>query len=66
MVRVPIRSAAGRKVRELGVRAHGCSVIGIERGGAFVEVTADTVLAAGDQAYLCGNAELLKTAAAAC
>jgi Trk K+ transport system NAD-binding subunit len=66
VVRVPIRAAAGRKVRELGVRAHGCSVIGLERDGAFVEVTADTALAAGDQAYLCGNADALKTAAAAC
>jgi Trk K+ transport system NAD-binding subunit len=53
-------------VRELGVRAHGCSLIGIERGGAFVEVTADTALAAGDHAYLCGNADALKSAAAAC
>src|SRR5437764_13141979 len=66
VVRVPIRAAAGRKVRELGVRAHGCSLIGIERGGAFVEVTADTVLAERDQAYLCGNAEFLKAAATAC
>jgi len=66
VVRVPVRAAAGRTVRALGVRAHGCSIIGIERGGAFVEVTADTALAAGDQAYLCGNADALKTAAAAC
>ena len=35
-------------------------------GGEFIDVTADTALAAGDQAYLCGNAEMLKAAAAAC
>ena len=66
VVRVPVRAAAGRTVRELDIRAHGCSLIAVERGGAFVEVTADTALAAGDQAYLCGNADALKTAAAAC
>src|SRR5437016_3860532 len=66
VVRVPVRAAAGRLVRELGVRALGCSLIAIERGGAFVEVTAGTKLAAADQAYLCGNAEALKDAAAAC
>jgi Trk K+ transport system NAD-binding subunit len=66
VVRVPIRAAAGRTVRDSGVRAHGCSLIAIDRGGAFVEVTADTALAAGDQAYLCGNAESLKAAAAGC
>ena len=66
VVRVPIRAAAGLLVRNLGVRAHGCSLIAIERGGAFVDVTADTALAAGDQAYLCGNTESLKAAAAAC
>ncbi len=66
VVRVPIRAAAGRTVRDLGLRAQGCSLIGLERGGSYVEVTANTALAAGDQAYLCGNAETLKTAAAAC
>jgi Trk K+ transport system NAD-binding subunit len=53
-------------VRDSGGRAHGCSLIAIDRGGEFVEVTADTALAAGDQAYLCGNAESLKAAAAGC
>jgi len=66
VVRVPIRAAAGRSVRNSGVRAHGCSLIAIDRGSEFVEVTADTALAAGDQAYLCGNAESLKAAAAGC
>ena len=66
VVRVPVRAAAGKRVRELGVRAHGCSLVGIDRGGAFVEVTADTELAAGDLAYLCGNVETLKAASAAC
>lgn len=66
VVRVPIRAAAGRTVRHSGVRGHGCSLIAVNRGGEFLEVTADTELIAGDQAYLCGNAESLKTAAAAC
>jgi Trk K+ transport system NAD-binding subunit len=65
VVRVPVRAAAGQRVGELGIRAHGCSLIGLERGGAFVDVTAGTALAAGDQGYLCGNAESLKAAAAA-
>jgi Trk K+ transport system NAD-binding subunit len=66
VVRVPVRAAAGRTVRLLDVRTHGCSIIAVERGGAFIDVNADTALAAGDQAYLCGNAEALKAAAAAC
>lgn len=66
VVRIPIRATAGRTVRESGVREHGCSLIGLERGGSFVEVTANTPLETGDQGYLCGNAEALKTAAAAC
>jgi Trk K+ transport system NAD-binding subunit len=66
VMRAPVRAAAGRKVRESGVRAHGCSIIALERGGGFIEVTADTTLAAGDQAYLCGNAESLKAAAECC
>jgi len=66
VLRVPIRAAAGLTVRHTNVRAHGCSLIAVERGGEVIDVAADTPLAAGDQAYLCGNAESLKAAAAAC
>jgi Trk K+ transport system NAD-binding subunit len=66
VVRVPIRVAAGKPVREIGVRGHGCSLIGIERDGELIEVAAGLMLESGDQAYLCGNADALKAAAAAC
>ena len=49
-----------RALRDLCVRQHGCSVLAIERDGAFLPATADTILESGDQLYVCGAADAVR------
>jgi Trk K+ transport system NAD-binding subunit len=49
-----------RALRDLPLRQHGCSLLAIERDGAFVRVTADAVLQAGDQLSICGAADAVR------
>jgi len=56
--------AVGRQVRELPLRAHGCSLVAVRRGGAFVtRIEPDTQLAAGDELFVCGGSEALRAVA---
>jgi Trk K+ transport system NAD-binding subunit len=58
-----VRVAAGRAgaLRDLELRQHGCSLLAIERAGTFLPVVADSTVQAGDQLYVCGGAEAVKT-----
>jgi len=47
-------------LRDLGLRQQGCSLLAIERDGAFVPVTADVVIQPGDQLYICGPADAVR------
>jgi Trk K+ transport system NAD-binding subunit len=49
-----------RALRDVPLRQHGCSLLAIERNGAFVPVTADVVIEAGDQLYVCGAADAVR------
>jgi Trk K+ transport system NAD-binding subunit len=49
-----------RPLRELPLRQHGCSLLAIERDGAFIRATADVVVQIGDQLYVCGAAEAVR------
>jgi Trk K+ transport system NAD-binding subunit len=49
-----------RTLRDLRLRQHGCSLLAIERNGAFVTVTADAVIEPGDQLYVCGAADAVR------
>jgi Trk K+ transport system NAD-binding subunit len=49
-----------RPLREMPLRQHGCSLLAIERDGAFVPVTAETTIQIGDQLYVCGAAEAVR------
>jgi Trk K+ transport system NAD-binding subunit len=51
---------SSRAVRDMPLRQHGCSLLAIERNGAFVPVTADAVIEPGDQLYVCGAAEAVR------
>jgi len=65
IARVPARAA--RALGDLAVREFGCSVIAIRRGGAFLtRLGAATPIAPGDELVLCGSADAVKAAAAAC
>ena len=49
-----------RPLRDLGLRQQGCSLLAIERDGAFVPATADAVIQPGDQLYVCGAADAVR------
>jgi len=49
-----------RALRDLGLRKQGCSLLAIERDGAFVPVTADAVIQPGDRLYVCGAADAVR------
>jgi Trk K+ transport system NAD-binding subunit len=52
----------GRPIAELPIRQHGCSIIAIARNGAFVtRFDAATQVAEGDELYVCGNDEALRS-----
>ncbi len=51
---------AGRRVADLPLRQHGCSLVAILREGRFVtRIAADTEIIATDQLYVCGATEAL-------
>jgi Trk K+ transport system NAD-binding subunit len=51
---------AGRRVADLPLRQHGCSLVAIRREGRFVtRIAADTEIVATDQLYVCGATEAL-------
>ena len=57
---VPVRVA--RRLRDSGIRQHGCSAIAIRRGGRMiVDVNGDTELMAGDEVYVCGSIEAFRS-----
>ena len=45
----------GLVVSELALRDRGCSLLAIERDGAFVEFTAETRVEVDDVLYVCGT-----------
>jgi len=47
-------------LRDLGLRQQGCSLLAIERDGAFVPVTADVIIQPDDQLYICGPADAVR------
>ncbi len=51
---------AGRRVADLPLRQHGCSLVAVRREGRFLtRVTADTEITATDQLYVCGATDAL-------
>jgi Trk K+ transport system NAD-binding subunit len=51
---------AGRRVGDLPLRQHGCSLVAIRRDGRFVtRLTADLEVAATDELYICGASDAL-------
>jgi Trk K+ transport system NAD-binding subunit len=48
VVRVKIRSGSDRTLRDMASRQRGCSVLAIERAGAFLPVTAESRIQADD------------------
>ena len=66
VLRVPVSQSAGKRLREIPLRQHGCSAIAIERAGAFLDATADSELQPGDHLYLCGVSDSLASARACC
>jgi Trk K+ transport system NAD-binding subunit len=62
-----VTATAARAAGELAVREFGCSIIAIKRAGAFaIRLSAATRIEPGDELFLCGNADAVKAAAAAC
>lgn len=58
---VPVRAAAGRTLSASGIRDLGCSAVALRRNGALLtEMTAETVLEAGDDLYICGTIEAFR------
>ena len=56
---VPVRTE--RTLRDSGIRQHGCSAVAIRRNGSFVtDFSADTMLRAGDEVYICGTIEAFR------
>jgi Trk K+ transport system NAD-binding subunit len=47
-------------LRDLALRPQGCSLLAIERDGAFVPATADAVIQPGDRLYVCGAADAVR------
>jgi K+/H+ antiporter YhaU regulatory subunit KhtT len=49
------------RLRESGIRDRGCSAVALRRDGRFMtDMTADTVLQAGDELYICGTIEAFR------
>jgi Trk K+ transport system NAD-binding subunit len=59
-----MRSSIARPLRELSIRKYGCSVIALSRNGTFVtQLNGQTEINAGDELYICGNDEALRSIA---
>jgi Trk K+ transport system NAD-binding subunit len=64
---VRVQARAARALRDLAVREFGCSILAVERSGAMLaRLGADTRVEPGDELVLCGAADAVKSAAAAC
>jgi Trk K+ transport system NAD-binding subunit len=51
---------AGRRVDDLPLREHGCSLVAIRRGPAFLtRITADTTITPTDELFVCGGTDAL-------
>jgi Trk K+ transport system NAD-binding subunit len=51
---------AGRRVADLPLRQHGCSLVAIRREGRFVtRISGETEIAATDSLYICGASDAL-------
>jgi Trk K+ transport system NAD-binding subunit len=57
-----IAKAAG-SLRDLPLRKHGCSLLAVKRAGIFAPVTAEMAVQSGDELYICGAAEEVRTVA---
>jgi len=58
VMRAPARALAGRALRDSGIRAHGCSLLAIKRGAAWItRLAPDTMIDAGDELFFCGAAD---------
>lgn len=67
VVPVPASSVSiGRRLGDLPLRRHGCSVIAIQRTGEFLDPVADSVINRGDILHLCGPSEALWSARDCC
>jgi Trk K+ transport system NAD-binding subunit len=67
VLHTPARTCAGKTLGDAGVRHYGCSVIAIRRAGSFItRLSAQTPIEPDDELFLCGSAEAIKAAAAAC
>ena len=63
VLRVAVGDGAGRALRDLSLRQHGCSALAIERGGMFLAVTAETRVETGDQLYVSGSVDTVNVVA---
>ena len=52
-----VTAGARRPLRELPLRQHGCSLLALKRTGAFLPITAETMVEPRDELYVCGSAE---------
>ena len=50
---------AGKTMRDLPLRANGCSAVAIERDGSYVPIHRDTIVESGDVLWVCGTADAL-------
>lgn len=58
---VPVREKDGVALRDAGIRELGCSAVALRRDGEFLtNMTAGTVLRAGDDLYICGTIEAFR------
>jgi len=60
-----VAAPTSRPLRDLPLRQNGCSLLAIEREGAFLPVNAETVVEDGDQLYICGADDAVRATAAA-
>jgi len=61
VMRAVASTLAGRALRDSGIRAHGCSLLAIRRGGAWItRLGPDTMLEAGDELFLCGMTDAVR------
>ncbi len=61
VARISAGNAAGRPIVELPFRKHGASVVAIGRNGTFLtRIGGQTRVEAGDDLYICGNADTLR------
>jgi Trk K+ transport system NAD-binding subunit len=60
---VRVIAKAGSPLRNLPLRQHGCSLLAVKRAGIFAPVASEMAVQSGDELYICGAAEEVRTVA---